>query len=521
MRRRCVKPVTKPRGFFASRAQNILVVAFCLALSAIESRADDQNLRVAVWALSQQAGNPLVSNTVPDIMIMPAVFDSLTVVRQSGALSPSLSIAWEQKDPLTWEFKLRPNVKFSNGEVFNADAVTNAFSHLSRGVGATTAVARSVSAIDSVHFVDDLTVRVNTKYPSPLLPYEISSVRIPEPKHWNALGVEGFANDPIGTGPYEVVRWGKSNVDLKRFDGAWRKPSIEKLNVQVVPDETARLQALQSGAVDIALGLSQEAAASLRGLAGRLVNEKSQSILGLSFETTQKSVIQDARVRQALNFAVNREAILTAFYGNAVEPAGQITIPEAFGYDPTLPPYPYDPERARSLLKEAGYEDGFDFTIEVNTAIGGNAAAIFQQVASDLSKIGVRVELIQMSTVTFIQRIALGGWKGMAFTMDYNSTRALDGLKPFQMHSCLRPIPWYCNPSDTPLIEAALMEPDLGERERMIQGLLRRYYEDPPGIILFQLVSSVGLSSRIRNYQADYGIIRFDEITYAPRATAN
>ena len=102
----------------------------------------------------------------------------------------------------------------------------------------------------------------------------------------------------------------------------------------------------------------------------------------------------------------------------------------------------------------------------------------------------------------------------MAFTMDYNSTRALDGLKPFNMHSCLRAIPWYCDPSDTPLIEAAIVEPDLSERKKMTQTLLRRYYEDPPGIILFQLVGSVGLSSRIKEYQADYGIIRFDEIAF-------
>lgn len=480
----------------------------------MKSFADDSELRIAVWSFPPRDGNPFITATVPEIMIIPAIFDGLTVVRQNGSISPALATAWEQKEALVWEFKLRENVTFSNGRPFNAGAVTNAITYLTQGVGSTTSIGRSIDMIVDAERVDDLTVRISTHYPAPLLPYEISSVRIPEPTSWNTEGVEAFSRNPIGTGPYSVVNWGKAEVHLTSFSSSWRKPLIKKLNFYAVPDETARLQALQSDAMDIALGISHDAEPVLRARGGRVVTEKSASILGLSFVTTKDSIIQNRKVRQALNFAVNREAIIEALYGGVSSPAGQITIPEAFGYNTTLPPYPYDPDRARILLAEAGYEDGFDFPIEINTSIGGNAAAIFQQVAADLSKIRVRVNLIQMSTVVFIQRVTSGGWKGMAFTMDYNSTRALDGLKPFKMHSCLRAVPWYCDPSDTPLIEAALREPVLEQREKMTQELLRRYYDDPAGIMLFQMAGTVGIGPRIKNYEADFGVIRFDEISF-------
>lgn len=478
--------------------------------------AQDQPLRLALWALPQEGAHPLYNSTYPATMVIPAIFDGLTVVDGEGAVQPALAISWQQIDPLTWEFALRPDVTFSNGELFTADAVVNAYSFLADGPGSASPVARTVDFVDRVVAKDSLTISIHTKRPVPRLPYEITAVSIPAPKHWKLLGAAAFSRDPVGTGPYAVEKWSPAEVTLRAFKSSWRAPKITNVKITVVSEETARLQALQSDTVDIAIGLGPDARPVLNSIGGRLVDETSTSILGLAFVTTQKnSPIRDKRVRLALNFAVNREAIITSLYGGSTNPGGQVIIPQAFGYDASLGPYDYDPARAISLLAEAGYPDGFDFPIEVNAAMGGGASAVYQQVSIDLARIGVRAELIPISTVTLVQRIVGGGWNGLAFSMDFDSTKALDGLRPFKLHSCVRAIPWFCETDYTALIKAADAEPNLAQREGMVRELAKAYYENPPGIILFQATGSVGLGPKIDNYSADFGIIRYDEITFS------
>lgn len=493
----------------------------CLLLTSVLAMpqalsAQDQPLRLALWALPQEGAHPLYNSTYPATMVIPAIFDGLTAVDSEGAVQPALAVSWKQIDPLTWEFALRPGVTFSNGELFTADAVVNAYNYLADEPGSVSPVARTVDFIDRVVAEDSLTVNFYTKRPVPRLPYEITAVRIPAPKHWISLGAAAFSRDPVGTGPYVVEKWGPAEVTLKAFKSSWRAPNISDVKITVVSEETARLQALQSDTVDIAVGLGSDARPVLDLIDGRLVNETSTSILGLAFVTTQKdSPIRDRRVRQALNYAVNRDAIIESLYGGSTEPGGQIVIPQAFGFDASLGPYDYDPTRAISLLAEAGYPDGFDFPVEVNAAMGGSVSAVYQQVSIDLARIGVRAELIPISTVTLVQRIVAGGWNGLAFSMDFDSTKALDGLHPFKLHSCVRAIPWFCEADYTALIQAAEIEPNLVLREEMVRKLARAYYENPPGIVLFQATGSVGLGPKIDNYGADFGIIRYDEITFS------
>lgn len=496
---------------FLSRLLFIFALAMPQALS-----AQDQPLRIALWALPQEGAHPLSNSTYPAIMILPAIFDGLTSVDAKGDVQPALAVSWRQVDTLTWDFELRPGVTFSNGELFTADAVVNAFDFLADDPGAATPVARTVDFVDRVVANNSLSIRIHTNRPVPRLPYEITAVRIPAPEHWASMEAAAFSRNPVGTGPYVVERWSSAEVTLKAFESSWRAPKIANVKIAIVSEETARLQALQSGTVDIAVGLGPDARPVLQSIGGRLIDETSTSMLGLAFVTTQKdSPIRDRRVRQALNFAVNRDAIIESLYGGATEPGGQVVIPQAFGYNASLPPYEFDPARAISLLSEAGYADGFDFPVEVNAAMGGSASAVYQQVSIDLARIGVRAELIPISTVTLVQRIVAGGWDGLAFSMDFDSTKALDGLRPFKLHSCLRAIAWFCEPKYTGLIRAAELESDLNLREDMIRNLARAYYEDPPGIILFQATGSVGLGPKVGTYGADFGAIRYDEITFS------
>ena len=236
----------------------------------------------------------------------------------------------------------------------------------------------------------------------------------------------------------------------------------------------------------------------------------SAGVAVISFVTTKPGPLQDIRVRQALNYAVNKNIIVDLLMGGVTVVASQPVPEGAFGYDPTIEPYPYDPDRAKTLLAEAGYADGFDLTIEVTAGAGVNSDSYYAMVADDLRRVGVRVTMQTIPTQVLIKRIYDGSWEGDAFGMSMDTMPSLDALRPFRLHSCLWSAPWHCNPEDTPLIEAAMSEGDLERREGMVRNLLRRYHDDPPAIYMFQMVGFTGLSPRVKNFESEFGVYNFD-----------
>ncbi|MBL8642902.1 MAG: ABC transporter substrate-binding protein [Rhodospirillaceae bacterium] len=475
-------------------------------------------LRVGVLTLPPEKGYPYNSTGIPTIYTYRAIFDGLTYVTEAGDVQPFLATSWEQIDPLTWRFKLREGVTFSNGAPFTADAVAFAVNYVARPGGEVDSITRELIGLKSAEVESPTSVLIHTKRVEPLLPAALEQLLIVEPETFKALGKEGFAAAPVGTGPFQVVTWEPAKADLVAFKQSWRAPKVDKLEIIALPDTSSRVQAIESGQIDIGVALGYENQVALEQAGARAHVSKTTSTLALTFIFTEMPPghpLQNKAVRQALNYAVNKEAYIQALFGGVTEPATQPTTVSGFGYNPDLKPYPYDPERAKKMLAEAGFAKGFSFTAKITNGGGAALAEVYQQVAADFARVGVTMQLEVITIPQLIRLAAEGNWKSEAFGMNFSAERTLDALRPVRIHSCLKPNPWFCDKALTAKIEQAYATGDLEARRKLTQEIMAAWHDDAPVVWLHDVVMFEGLSKRVRNYRVDNTVIRYDLIDVA------
>jgi len=470
----------------------------------------EKSLRVTSYSLPAALGNVHRSTSSSEIYIWAAMFDPLTMVDEDAKVQPWLVSSWESLNPLTWRFHLRQGVRFSNGEPFTSDAVVTNLEYLISPAGKRESVSRVVAAIESVRAIDDFTVEIVTKYPNIMLPGELAMARMTAPGQWRKLGPEGFAKAPIGTGPFKVDRWAANRIDMSAFAGSWTPPKLDKLTFIKLPDAVSRTQAILSGNADVAIVIGPEEIAALADAGHTHHVSRGPGAMGLALLKKQGGPVADQRVRRALNYAVNKERYIEALLNNATIPASQATPSFAIGFDPTLKAYPYDPDKAHALLKEAGYEKGF--TLVAEAILGGSAAdtAIFQYMAQDLAKVGVTLEMRSIPSSEMIKRVNFGGWGGQAYNIDFNVKPSLDPMRTFAL--CLTRNDYFCEPDMLPLIRAAQAEFNLDNRTTIVRQLLRRLHDDPPTLYMHETVMFDGLHRRVRGYKPSNLIVNYPQI---------
>jgi peptide/nickel transport system substrate-binding protein len=472
----------------------------------------DQVIRLATYALPRGLGNPHSSTSSSDIYTWASIFDGLTRVDENGRVLPALALAWRPTNPLTWRFRLRKDVRFSNGEPFDADAVVATIQYLISDVAAGQSVAREFSSIAGARALNEHLVEISTHRSELVLPAKLAAMRIVAPEQWRRLGPEGFARHPVGTGPFQVEEWASARIALSAFRDSWRPPAVDGLEIFEIPETAARVQGLQSGRLDIGLVLAPDDTDALERTGNAMHVSSGAAVTGMSFVTVRDSPVNDQRVRQALNYAVDKEAIIEVLLRGKTRPAGQPAPHRAHGYDRSIQPYPYDPGKARALLAEAGYSDGFDLIAEVVLSATTAGAAVYSVVAEQLAAVGVRLEVRNIPVAQLITKSVSGNFAGSAFGMEYDLKPTLDAMRPIPMHSCLRLVPWHCDPESMPLIDAAQREFDEQKREALVRAVMRKYHDSAPMLYLFESVYFDGLSSRVRDYSPANRIINFDEI---------
>jgi len=279
------------------------------------------------------------------------IYDTVLTRSPKGELIPSLAAAMPTlKGSTTWEVTLRPGITFHNGEPLNADAVVYSIKRVIDPKFNSEQISFFSTIKDAVK-KDDLTLQVITNGSDPILPSRLYWMKVVPPVHSKD---PKFAETPIGTGPYRLVSWKRGqNIELERHEGYWgKKPEIKTVNYRFVEEPGTRLAGLMAGEFDLITNLLPEFTRQV---------PKSVNVLGLEHPimilNADSGITKDVRVRQALNYAVDKEALAKGlFEGFAQVAQGQLLSPSFFGYNDQVKAYPYDPALAQKLIKEAGAE---------------------------------------------------------------------------------------------------------------------------------------------------------------------
>jgi peptide/nickel transport system substrate-binding protein len=284
------------------------------------------------------------------------IYETLLVRTPDGELQPGLAADFpEQVDETTWRFTLREGVTFHDGEPFNADAVVHSVERIIDPAFESEQAGSFFGTITGAEAVDELTVDITTSGPDPVLPSRMYWMKMVPPE---ASQEADFAENPVGTGPYRFVEWVRGDhVTLEANPDYWDgPPAIDRVTFRFVAEPGTRLAGLLSGELDLITNLLPEDVETVEGAGKQAV-----AVQGLEHPViilnTEEGVTADPRVREALNLAVDKEALANDLYGgNATVDPCQILSPSWTGFNEDLQPYPYDPDRARALLQEANAE---------------------------------------------------------------------------------------------------------------------------------------------------------------------
>jgi len=326
------------------------------------------------------------------------MYDTLLWVNEEGILEPALAKDWDvSEDGSEYTFYLRDDVTFHNGEPFNADAVVFSWE---RAKDAGFEYSNLWQLATTVEKVDDYTVKITTEGPDALFLTTVAdNWAIIPPQYFQEVGQVGFDEHPVGTGPFVFVEWVKGDrIVLKANPDYWREdtPKIENLIFRPIPESATRVAAIQTGEVDIVTRLSSEEAQSLLGVPNVTVIKYAQArVYYIAFNNVTTGVGQpteDPLVRQAMNYAVDIEAIIDSLFNGFAKPAIGFVATGELGYD-NVEPFGYDPDKARDLLAQAGYPDGFEMDMACPAGAYTHFEEVCEAVAGYLGEVGIQVNL--------------------------------------------------------------------------------------------------------------------------------
>lgn len=436
------------------------------------------------------------------------IFDGLTYRGPDLELVPGLATEWEVLDDGTRiRFKLREGVTFHNGEAFNAEAVKFTFDRLLGDEGAQGPQRSNYTAIDNVEVIDGHTVDFHLSEPDPVLLTKLAGygAMIVPPEYLSEHGDDHFNANPVGTGPFKVVEYNpREDVQLEAFDEHWGgAPKLDEVTYRFISEPSTAVAELQAGRVDIVIPPTIPI-----GMIETIQNDEDTSIASVPSPTveairfnTQSGITADERVRKAMIMAVDRQAIIDSILAGEGQMIASFQGAQSFGNDPEMEPLPYDPERARELLAEAGVEPGATVQIDVrgNDATFGEVA---QVVASYLQGVGINASIQPYETNVLLNDIIPPGRTGDMFqqkwggwTFDYDNTAYL------MYHTGERWNPYDSDEELDQMLEEQRSITDQDEREALLQAIARYTQDRALEMPLYSINALYGVSDRVQNFE--------------------
>ena len=492
-------------------ARGFAFVALGVLFAASAARGAD--LRIGMSA-DVTSIDPHFVNITPNNNVAWHIFEALTDVDENVRLIPGLAESWRAVDPTTWEFRLRKGVRFSDGSELTADDVAFSIDRpatLTSSPGPFTTFTRPIVAKE---VVDRHTIRLKTAMPYAMVPYDLNSIFIVSKKAASGASTEDFntGKAAIGTGPYKLGRFARGDrVELVRND-TYRgpKPAWDRVVLRVMPNDGARVSALLADDLD---AIEYVPTADLKRIRStpRLRLEQKVSWRTIFFTLDQRAEpppgvtdkggrplarnpFADARVREAMSKAMNRQAIVDRIMDGAAVPASNLVAPPVFGHVASLKPEPYDVDGARKLLAAAGYPEGFTTALAAPNNRYINDDQIAQTVAQLLARVGIEAKVQTMPLAAYFPKarnlefpFAMLGWGSFSgdlalrsLALTYDADRGLGAWN------------WgrYSNPAVDKLVIQALATVDDRKRVGIAQEAMRLAMADRPVLLLHHQVAT-------------------------------
>jgi peptide/nickel transport system substrate-binding protein len=472
-----------------------------------------RTLRIGI-TVAPSSLDPHFQNASQNNSALRHIYDTLVTELGQAELQPCLAESWRQLDPLTWEFVLRRGVTFSDGTPFTADDVLFSFARVPTIPNSPALYTPYVKVITGSEAVDDHTLRFKTASPYPFLPRDLAWVQILSRRlHGQATTADFNAmHAAIGTGPYTVTGYQAGDaLQLARNRRYWgNAPAWDAVTLKAMPVDATRLIALIAGDVDLIARIGTADLA--RAQADQRLDislAPSDEVVFLFPDATRDhppgmsdkqgkpltaNPLRDVRVRRALSMAIDRAAIVSRVMAGAGAPAAEMAVPSEEGYDPAIPPIPYDPAAARHLLADAGWPDGWAMTITGPEGFIANDTEILQAVAQYFTRVGVETKVETVPPAVFFGRatardyvvfmtsfvvpVAFTMFKGLLVTKNADT-----GDGAFNRHL-------YSNPRVDALVAQASSTVDAVARDRLMAQAMEAAMDDLAVIPLVTTMSS-------------------------------
>lgn len=461
--------MTTMTRFWLTRSTLALILVAFLA-STLRAQAPKAQWTVALGEEAESL-DPPTSMLFTSEIYQQHIFDTLVGI-EGDELKPTglLAERWETVNPTTWRFHLRRNVRFHNGKVLDAEDVKYSFEQYADTKNRRSVYARGIQRVD---VRDANTVDVVTAEPQASLLFNLTRLQILPRDARQSAGAQGFNDKPIGTGPYRFVEWRRDQqLVLEANPTYWRGAvNPRRLVFRPIKDASTRAAELRSGGVDIIASPPVPQLDLLDAGETQVVPVKGGRVIIYPFNVSQPP-FDNRKVREAVNFAVNREAIVkNVLGGRGVVLAGPFTS-AWLGFDPSVKPRPYDPARARQLLTEAGHPQGFETTWSISSGVFLKDTEIAEAVASQLRQVGVRVKLVPTERAKIQKDAQEGTFQGMT------SVAWGTQFEPDPMLNWVMMRPHFTLPRIQELVKAGRAETDVEKRRKIYQELYRLAHDE-------------------------------------------
>ncbi len=456
-----------------------------------------QDLVIAIGAEPENL-DPLKMMSAPAATVAEHMVETLIYLAVDGSLEPALAESWEPtEDGLAWDLMLREGVSFHDGSPFNAEAVKlNLDRFMGKGdfEGEAAVYAFLLSEVDEVEVVDEYLVRLhlNQEFAPIAAHLSHSFIGMHSPASLEALDAGQYVEAPVGTGAFKYAAWDRGEqIVMEKNEDYWGgAPELDTVTFKFVPEASSRVIMLETGEAHAIMAVPPTDIERLNDLEDiDVVFENSVRVIYMGFNMEDEK-FEDVRVRQALNYAIDKEAIIATTFQGVGEPSSAPIVPAVFGYT-KVGPYEYNPEMAMELLAEAGYADGFDIELFHPTGRYSQDATVTEAIQAMLAEVGINATLTTYDWGTYLDTVIVPpeqaehdvymlGWGTVTLDADY-------GLYAL-FHSSQWPpannVSYYANADVDALLEEARVTPDRAVREALYSEAIELIWNDAPWIFL-------------------------------------